>query len=118
MSESAGACGMGGPDDLAQVPSLAEARPYHSHPRPLYATALLTDQRRRWEQGERIVVEEYLREQPALGAESETILDLLYHEILLREARGETPQLEEYLRRFPQFPEQLRLHFEVHAALL
>ncbi len=86
-------------------------------PGPLSATALLTDQRQRWQQGQRILVEEYLRDQPALGADPGTILDLLYHEILLREEQGETPHLEEYVRRFPQFPTQLHLHFEVHAAL-
>jgi serine/threonine-protein kinase len=84
---------------------------------PLSATALLIDQRRRWQQGERILVEEYLRDQPALRAEPETILHLLYHEILLREGQEETPHLDEYVRRFPQLATELHLHFEVHAAL-
>jgi serine/threonine protein kinase/WD40 repeat protein len=84
---------------------------------PPQAGALLIDQRQRWKQGERVLVEEYLRDQPALSAEPGTILDLLYHEILLREERGETPHLEEYVRRFPQFPTELHLYFEVHAAL-
>jgi tetratricopeptide (TPR) repeat protein len=83
----------------------------------LSSTALLTDQRQRWQAGKHILVEEYLRERPALAAQPEVILDLLYHEILLREAHGDTPRLDEYVRRFPQFAEELGLHFEVHAAL-
>src|SRR5262249_36010571 len=54
---------------------------------------------------------------PALCGESDIILDLLYQEILIREALGEPVHLDEYVRRFPQFSEELRLHFEVHAAL-
>src|SRR5262249_33616775 len=76
-----------------------------------HAGALLIDQRQRWKHGERVLVEDYLRDQPGLGAEHETILDLLYHEILLREEQGETPHLEEYLRRFPQFTRELQLYF-------
>jgi serine/threonine protein kinase len=41
----------------------------------------------------------------------------VYNEILLREERGETPRLEEYLQRFPQFAAQLKPLFEVHRAL-
>src|SRR5262249_37734603 len=79
--------------------------------------ALLADQDRRWQQGERVLVEEYLRDLPALWGESDIILDLLYQEIVIREERGEPALLDEYLQRFPQFSEELRLHFEVHAAL-
>jgi serine/threonine protein kinase/Tfp pilus assembly protein PilF len=83
----------------------------------LSTTALLTGQRQRWQHGKRVLVEEYLREWPALAGQPEAILDLLYHEILLREARGEMPGLAEYVQRFPQLAEELARHFEVHAAL-
>jgi serine/threonine protein kinase len=43
--------------------------------------------------------------------------ELIEHEIVLREERGETPLLDEYLQRFPDLARDLRLHFEVHAAL-
>jgi hypothetical protein len=78
---------------------------------------LLVDQRQRWQRGERVLVEAYLEQQPALRADPGRVLDLVYHEVLLREEQDEKPQLEEYLDRFPQFPSQLRLHFEVHRAL-
>jgi WD40 repeat protein len=79
--------------------------------------SLLIDQRRRWEQGDCVPVESYLAERPDLRADADQILELIEHEITLREERGETPELEEYLRRFPNLSRDLRLHFEVHAAL-
>jgi serine/threonine-protein kinase len=42
---------------------------------------------------------------------------MLYNEVLLREAAGESPKLDEYVRRFPQFSERLTPLFEVHRAL-
>jgi WD40 repeat protein/serine/threonine protein kinase len=79
--------------------------------------SLLMDQRRRWEQGDRILVEAYLENRPGLRGQAEEVLELIEHEILLRQERQETPQLDEYLRRFPDLAADLRLHFEVHAAL-
>ena len=48
--------------------------------------ALLDDQSRRWERGERLLVEMYLAQQPALMEDPEAVLDLLYHEVVLRQA--------------------------------
>ena len=62
-------------------------------------------------------VETYLAQQPALQADAEAILDLIYNEIVLREEAGESPRLEEYLRRFPELAPQLELQFEVERAL-
>ena len=45
------------------------------------------------------------------------MLDLIYNEIVVREELGETPLLEEYLRRYPQLQDDLKLHFEVHRAV-
>src|SRR5262249_32733321 len=42
---------------------------------------------------------------------------LIYHEILLREQAGESPQLEEYLRRFPELAPELRLQFDLEEAI-
>src|ERR1700687_511737 len=75
------------------------------------------DQRRHWHRGDRIVVEAYLAKQPVPVADPDAILDLIYNEIVLREAAGETPQLDEYLGRFPQFEIELRRQFEIHGAL-
>jgi WD40 repeat protein/serine/threonine protein kinase len=79
--------------------------------------ALLAEQRRCWQRGERVPVETLLRKFPAGVAHDEVLLDLIYQEFLLREERGETPAVAEYQQRFPYLAEQLRLQFEAHRAL-
>jgi serine/threonine protein kinase/Tfp pilus assembly protein PilF len=75
--------------------------------------ALLDDQSRRWCQGERFLVESYLENHPSFRAD-ECLLDLIYHEVLLRGRQGESPRLDEYQQRFPHLAEELGLQFEVH----
>jgi WD40 repeat protein/serine/threonine protein kinase len=75
------------------------------------------EQRRRWQRGDRIPVEAFLQRQPGLQADTETILDLIYNEFLLREERGEEPQPAEYLQRFPHLATPLQVQFEVDRAL-
>src|SRR3954464_206721 len=78
---------------------------------------LLKHQRRAWRRGEQAGVEAYLAQQPVLREDTAAVLDLIYNEIVLREEVGEVPELEEYLRRFPQFAPELKLQFEVEEAL-
>jgi WD40 repeat protein/predicted Ser/Thr protein kinase len=78
---------------------------------------LQDDQRLRWARGEHVLVEDYLDDFAGLLANPTALLDLLYHEVLLREEHGEEPALEEYLRRFPRLGRPLRDQFELHAAL-
>jgi serine/threonine protein kinase/formylglycine-generating enzyme required for sulfatase activity len=75
---------------------------------------LLTDFRRRWGRGERILVEEILGSHPSLRQDDQVLLDLIYCEFCLREEQGERPHANEYYRRFPQFTDRLRDLFEVH----
>jgi hypothetical protein len=93
---------------------LAEAGAPNS---PAWVTGLRADQARRWRRGERIRAEDYLALLPELAANSEAILDLVYHEVLLREQEGEAPRLEEYLERFPAYEAGLHRQFAVHAML-
>jgi serine/threonine protein kinase len=81
-------------------------------PRPL-----VQHHRQRWRDGERLPVEAFLHEfsPPTLAADE--LLDLIYNEVVLREEDGESPELDEYLRRFPQYAEELRAQFDVHWAL-
>jgi tetratricopeptide (TPR) repeat protein len=79
--------------------------------------SLLAEQRARWQNGEPLPVETYLERHPAVAADPDAVLDLIYNEIFLRSQHGEAPRLEEYLGRFPQFAAALRLQFEVHDAL-
>src|SRR5262249_5934384 len=78
--------------------------------------ALRQEQRTRWQAGERLPVEAYLERHPALRADVEGVLELIYQEVLLREGQGEAPTLEEYPARFPQWADRLQLLFALHRA--
>lgn len=78
---------------------------------------LQEEQRRHWREGDCVSAETYLARTPELLATTACALQLLYSEMMLREERGETPQLDEYVQRFPQLSDQLPLLFEVHQAL-
>jgi WD40 repeat protein len=82
------------------------------------AAALRLDQRRRWEAGERVSAEEYLRRHPAVAACAEAAVDLVYGEFLLRERLGERPDVEEYRRRFPEHADLLRDQIALHRAVV
>jgi eukaryotic-like serine/threonine-protein kinase len=77
----------------------------------------LADQEQRWRSGTPLPVEHYLERDPALAADVEGVLDLIYKEVLLRTERGDLPQFEEYARRFPQLLDALGPIFEIHRAL-
>src|SRR5262249_36568970 len=63
---------------------------------------LRIDQRQSWQNGERRPTERYVELCPDLRSHSDHLLELVSHEILLREERGEAPHLEDYRRRFPE----------------
>jgi serine/threonine-protein kinase len=58
-----------------------------------------------------------LRRHPDLEHDADGGLQIIYQEILVREERGELPQLDEYQARFPQFATQLGPLFAVHRVL-
>jgi WD40 repeat protein/predicted Ser/Thr protein kinase len=79
---------------------------------------LQADQRRRWLQGERPLVEEYRTGEFAARLDDpDHLLDLIYNEVMLREEVGDTPGLGEYQERFPHLARPLADLFEVHASL-
>jgi WD40 repeat protein/predicted Ser/Thr protein kinase len=59
-------------------------------------------------------VEAYLVEFPALGQCQEWVLDLLDAEICCAENFGKRPDIGEYVARFPEHAEEIRVIFEVH----
>jgi eukaryotic-like serine/threonine-protein kinase len=81
------------------------------------ATVLRLDQRRRWQAGERILVESYLGRYPQLNMDSEAVVDVIFHEFLLRERLGEQPQAREYRDRFPAHAEVLESQIALERAL-
>jgi tetratricopeptide (TPR) repeat protein len=84
--------------------------------RPMLAL-LLAYQRRGWRRGDRVAVEDCLAQHPGMAADAEAVLDLIYQEVLFRKQAGESPRLEEYLRRFPHLGPQLELQFDLEGAL-
>ena len=85
------------------VDGTQEAPPRHGEPsRPLI------DQSERWQRGERIPAENYLRRYPPLETDAEAVVELAYGEFLLREEHGELPTLAELLWRFPNHQARLR----------
>ncbi len=75
------------------------------------------DQSERWRRGDRRSAEEYLDRYPALQADAENSVDLIYHEYLLREELSEQPTLEEFSSRFPQHASTLTEQVDLHVAL-
>jgi serine/threonine protein kinase/WD40 repeat protein/Flp pilus assembly protein TadD len=75
------------------------------------------EQRRCWQAGEWIRAETFLERYPALQADQNLALEVVYGEVMLREEHGEAPDAEEYLHRFPTLAAQLEPLFEVHRAL-
>jgi WD40 repeat protein/tetratricopeptide (TPR) repeat protein len=78
---------------------------------------LRVDQLERFRVRRPVGVESYLEAIPALRDDREEVLDLIFAEYLLREELGERPSAEEYLRRFPQYAQELKLQLELNQAL-
>jgi serine/threonine protein kinase len=81
------------------------------------AALIRAEQQQRWLRGEQVLVEEYLRQHPALLASPEDVVDLVYHEMVLRQQISEPIDLDDYLRRFPAHAEQIRRQWAFHQAL-
>ena len=81
------------------------------------AAVLRIDQRERWWLGQRAPAMAYLHDHPALEAEPEAAIEVIYSEFLLREELGESPSLDEYLLDYPRYAARLRSQVELHRAL-
>jgi tRNA A-37 threonylcarbamoyl transferase component Bud32 len=84
---------------------------------PQLAAVLRVDQRGRWQIGEGVRAESYLREFPNLQADADDAIDLIYNEFILRERYGQRPGLEEYLQRFPEYADALCAQIELHQVI-
>lgn len=78
---------------------------------------IVADQKRQWLSGRRVLLESYLPQHPQIGQAEEPLLDLIYHEVRLREWMGEAVAATDYLRRFPQLKDQIEPLFQVHSAM-
>ncbi|MFM9966451.1 MAG: protein kinase domain-containing protein [Planctomycetaceae bacterium] len=84
---------------------------------PPLARDLASELRAKWQRGERDGIETLGESFDRIKNDEEQLLDLLYHEVLIREEFGEEARVEEFVARFPQIEERLRRQFEVHAAV-
>jgi WD40 repeat protein len=78
---------------------------------------LLDEQRARWERGEPVPVEDYLRRYPELHADREAVVDLIYQEVLLAGEQGRVLRLSDCTRRFPHYEAELKDQFDLHRVL-
>ncbi len=69
------------------------------------ADVLLIDQRYHWYNGSQRPVEEYLARCPDIAAADSLKIELITEEIGYREQIGDSPELEEFLERFPELDE-------------
>jgi serine/threonine protein kinase/WD40 repeat protein len=81
------------------------------------ADVIRVDQRERWLRDERLRAETYLQRFPVLTGDTEAAVEVVWAEFLLREEVGEALPLDDYLDRFPQYAERLRLQEQLHQAL-
>jgi len=72
--------------------------------------SLQQDQRERWQRGDCVTVQSYLAMYPALASDDLALTDLVCSEIALRQARGESPSLDDYVN-YPQCAEALCKQF-------
>ncbi len=73
--------------------------------------------RSRWRSGQRVSIETLGAAFTQVAKNEEQLLDLVYHELLIREEFGEKPTLEDFTARFPQHVERLQRLFAVHGAI-
>ncbi len=75
---------------------------------------LQADQSERWARGERVPLEVYVQQHAELAGDPEVLLALLCAEVLLRRENGDTPNVDEYLARFPQHADRIRQIWGAH----
>lgn len=68
-------------------------------------------QQESWQRGQPVTIESYVQRFPDLAGDADALAGFIAEEVSQREARGESPQLDEYLRRFPQCADQLIRQF-------
>jgi hypothetical protein len=81
----------------------SEAGPFR---RAALVELVKTDLILRWQRGQRLLLEAYLGKLPELGTAADLPVELVWEEYRIRQAAGETVDLQSYRGRFPrQYPE-------------
>ncbi len=82
-------------------------------PRGRWLDVARSDQSHRWRQGLGVRVEEYFEQLPEVRANTEEAVVLICGEVQLRREMGETPDVGDYQRRFPEFADHIAVQFHV-----
>ena len=75
---------------------------------------LCAEQSTRWANGDHVPIEEFIGQYEELKEDTTSLLDLIYHEIYLREIHDLPIDLEMFVTRFPRLSADIALMFEVH----
>ncbi len=83
---------------------------------------LASELRARWKSGQRVVAESLAGGRHAetwrgVVGNDEHLLDLLYHEILIRQEFGDPAECSSFVARFPHLRERIERLFAVHSAI-
>jgi serine/threonine protein kinase/Flp pilus assembly protein TadD len=81
---------------------------------PDLADRLAEEMARAWRRGERLPAEHYLERHPALLADSDGPVRLIYEEVCLRQEHGEEVPPDELVRRFPRWTAELAALLDCH----
>jgi serine/threonine protein kinase/tetratricopeptide (TPR) repeat protein len=73
--------------------------------------------RSRWRNGSRVGIESLGPQFETVAKNEEHLLDLIYHEVLIREELGTAARLEDFVQRFPAHADRLQRLFAVHGAI-
>jgi serine/threonine protein kinase/formylglycine-generating enzyme required for sulfatase activity len=69
---------------------------------------LRREQSERWQQGDRILAESLMMRESVLFSDGKLLIDFVFAEFCLRKDLGDSPSVDDYVRRFPQLASQLR----------
>src|SRR5262249_44820 len=72
------------------------------------------EHRAQWEAGNHVPIEAFIDRHPEIQSEANSVIDLIYSEVLLREELGESISWEEYYQRFPVYAAGLRPQQSIH----
>jgi len=103
--------GVGAPTLEAFLDATPDARPAE------VAAVLRVELRRQWRRGERMPVQALLARFPQVATDRTAAIDLIYTECLLREEAGEELVAHEYVRRYPEYADDLSTQIAIHLQL-
>ena len=81
------------------------------------ADVMHVDQHRRWQAGERPAAEGYVKRFSGICVDADAVVDIVFHEYVLRERLGERPTAKEFADRFPAYAHALEGQIRFHHLL-